>query len=45
VAQPGEVLLSRTVKDLMFGSGHQVREAGTRTLAGVPETWQLFALA
>jgi class 3 adenylate cyclase len=45
LAGPGEVLVSRTVKDLILGSGQTLREAGTHRLKGVPETWDLFALA
>jgi class 3 adenylate cyclase len=44
-AQPGEVLVSGTVKDLVVGSGLAFAERGTRTLKGVPGSWPLFALA
>jgi class 3 adenylate cyclase len=43
-AQPGEVLVSSTVKDLVAGSGLRFRARGTATLKGVPEGWQLFAV-
>ena len=45
LAGPGQVLVSRTVRDLILGSGLALRAAGTHTLKGVPETWELFAVA
>ncbi|MDQ2854175.1 MAG: adenylate/guanylate cyclase domain-containing protein [Chloroflexota bacterium] len=42
LAGAGEVLVSRTVKDLVAGSGLLFRDAGTHTLKGVPDQWQLF---
>ena len=43
-AGPGEVLVSRTVKDLVAGSRLQFADRGTRELAGVPGEWRLFAV-
>ena len=43
-AQPGEVLVSSTVKDLVAGSGLRFRERGTAELKGVPEQWRLYAV-
>jgi pimeloyl-ACP methyl ester carboxylesterase/class 3 adenylate cyclase len=43
-AQPGEVLVSSTVKDLVAGSGLRFRERGSAQLKGVPEEWRLFAV-
>jgi pimeloyl-ACP methyl ester carboxylesterase len=43
-AQPGEVLVSRTVKDLVAGSGIPLEDRGARALKGVPEEWHLFAV-
>jgi class 3 adenylate cyclase len=43
-AQPGEVLVSSTVKDLVAGSGIRFADRGTRELNGVPGEWQLFAV-
>jgi class 3 adenylate cyclase len=43
-AGPGEVLVSRTVKDLVAGSGIEFRDRGAHTLKGVPDTWQLYAV-
>jgi class 3 adenylate cyclase len=42
-AQPGEVLVSGTVKDLVFGSGIEFEAKGSRPLKGVPGEWPLFA--
>jgi class 3 adenylate cyclase len=44
LASPSEVLVSRTVRDLVAGSKLLFRDRGTRTLKGVDEPWQLFAL-
>jgi pimeloyl-ACP methyl ester carboxylesterase len=43
-AAPGEVLVSRTVKDLVAGSGIQFADRGTHELKGVPGEWQLYAV-
>jgi class 3 adenylate cyclase/predicted esterase len=43
-AQPGEVLVSSTVKDLVAGSGLRFRERGMAELKGVPEQWRLYAV-
>lgn len=43
-AAPGEILVSRTVKELVTGSGITLQDRGTYTLKGVPETWQLYAV-
>ena len=43
LAAPGEVLVSRTIKDLVAGSGLLFEDRGQHTLRGVPDTWQLFA--
>jgi class 3 adenylate cyclase len=42
-ADPGEVLVSHTVVDLVAGSGIRFTDRGTHTLKGVPERWRLFA--
>jgi class 3 adenylate cyclase len=44
-ARPGEVIVSRTVKDLVAGSGIDFRERGSAQLKGVPGEWQLFAVS
>ena len=45
LAGTGEVLVSRTIKDLVVGSGLTFRDRGTHALKGVPDQWQLFAAA
>jgi class 3 adenylate cyclase len=44
VAEPGRVLVSRTVKDLVAGSGIEFEDRGERTLKGVPGAWNLYAV-
>ncbi len=44
-AGPGEVLVSRTVADLVAGSGLAFADRGEHELKGVPDTWRLFAAA
>jgi len=44
VAKPGEVLVSRTVKDLVAGSGIELDDRGQHELKGIPGEWQLFAV-
>jgi ABC-type transport system substrate-binding protein len=44
-AQPGEILVSSTTKDLITGSGIQFKDYGMRALKGVPGEWHLFAVA
>ncbi len=39
------MLVSRTVKDLVAGSGITLEDGGTFQLKGVPEEWQLFFVA
>jgi class 3 adenylate cyclase/pimeloyl-ACP methyl ester carboxylesterase len=45
LAGADEVLLSRTVKDLVVGSGLEFKPCGSHELKGVPGSWELFALA
>jgi class 3 adenylate cyclase/dienelactone hydrolase len=40
-ARAGEVLVSRTVKDLVAGSGIEFAPAGSHELKGVPGTWEI----
>ena len=44
LARPGEILVSRTVRDLVAGSGLRFAERGEHELKGVPGDWQLFAV-
>ena len=41
-AQPGQVLVSHTVKDLVTGSGITFTDRGTHILKGLPGEWRLF---
>jgi class 3 adenylate cyclase len=43
-AEPGEVLASSTVKDLVAGSGLRFADRGRRALKGVPDDWALYAV-
>jgi class 3 adenylate cyclase len=43
-AEPQELLVSRTVKDLVAGSGLQFTDRGAHTLKGVPDAWQLYTV-
>jgi pimeloyl-ACP methyl ester carboxylesterase len=43
-ADPGQVLVTSTVKDLVVGSGIHFEDLGSRTLKGVPDQWRLFRL-
>ena len=45
LAQPGEVLVSSTVKDLVVGSGIEFGDRGVHTLKGVPGDWHLYAVS
>lgn len=41
-AQPGEVLVSGTVKDLVVGSGLEFAQRGVRVFPDVPGSWGVF---
>jgi len=43
LAEPREVLVSGTVKDLVVGSGIDFSDRGEHELKGVPGTWRLWA--
>jgi class 3 adenylate cyclase/alpha-beta hydrolase superfamily lysophospholipase len=45
LAGPSEILVSRTVKDLVAGSGLAFEEAGVHELKGVPDRWPLYRAA
>jgi class 3 adenylate cyclase len=45
LAGPREVLVSRTVKDLVAGAGFKFTPRGVHALKGVPEEWDLYAVA
>jgi len=41
-AEPGDVLVTSTVKELVVGSGIEFTDLGLRTLKGVPNEWRLY---
>jgi class 3 adenylate cyclase len=43
LAAPGEVLVTRTVRDLVAGSGIAFEERGEHELKGVPDRWTVYA--
>ena len=43
LAEPDEVLCSRTVKDLVAGSGFCFTDRGTHRLKGVPDEWRTYS--
>lgn len=43
LADPGEVLVTRTVRDAVVGSGIVFEERGEHALKGVPDSWALYA--
>ncbi len=45
LAPPSQTIVSRTVKDILIGSGLSLTSHGTHTLKGVPGRWTLYALA
>jgi pimeloyl-ACP methyl ester carboxylesterase len=44
LAEPGEILVSSTVKDLVAGSGLRFADHGLKQLKGVPGEWRIFAV-
>lgn len=42
-AAPSEVLVSRTVTDLVVGAGLEFEDRGERPLKGIPGAWRLYA--
>ena len=45
LADPGDVLVTRTVCDLVAGSGPQFAKPGRHALKGVPGEWELFTVS
>ena len=43
-AEQGEVLASRTVRDLVTGGDVVFQDRGLHELKGLPEQWQLFSV-
>jgi len=44
LADPDEILVSSTVKDLVAGSGLKFGDRGAHSLKGIPDEWRLFAV-
>jgi class 3 adenylate cyclase len=44
-AEPGEILVSSTVKELAVGSPIRFTDKGEQDLKGVPDPWRLYAVA
>jgi len=44
-AEPDEVLVTRTVADLVAGSGIEFQDRGEHELRGIPGRWQLLEVA
>jgi class 3 adenylate cyclase len=44
LAEPAQILVTSTVKDLVLGSGIEFAEQQIAKLKGVPGSWQLHAL-
>ena len=44
LASAGDTIVSRTVKDLVVGSGFVFADAGEHSLKGVDDTWQCYRL-
>lgn len=42
LAAGGQILASRTVKELVAGPAISFRELGEYTLKGVPDSWQVY---
>jgi class 3 adenylate cyclase len=45
LASPGEVLVSRTVKDLVAGSGVTLRDYGVKSLKGISHEWHIYSVS
>jgi class 3 adenylate cyclase len=44
LANSGELLVSRTVRDVLLGSRYEFDERGEHELKGVPDRWRLYAI-
>lgn len=44
LAGPDEVLVSRTVRDMMIGTSFEFEDRGRHVLKGVPGEWEIFAV-
>ncbi len=44
LASPGEIVVSRTIRDLVAGAPIQLQSRGIHELKGVPGSWEVFAV-
>jgi class 3 adenylate cyclase len=44
MAEPSDVLVTRTVTDLVVGSGMRFENRGEHQLKGIPGTWTLYSV-
>jgi class 3 adenylate cyclase len=44
LADPGEVLVSSTVRDLVVGSDQRLADRGEHQLKGIPGSWRIFVV-
>jgi class 3 adenylate cyclase len=44
LAGPSEILVSRTIRDLVAGAPIQLASRGEHQLKGVPGSWEVFAV-
>jgi class 3 adenylate cyclase/pimeloyl-ACP methyl ester carboxylesterase len=44
LADPGEILVSRTIRDLVAGAPIRLESRGVHQLKGVPGSWEVFAV-
>ena len=44
IADAGEILASRTVRDLVIGSERTFSDRGEHELKGIPDRWALYAV-
>jgi class 3 adenylate cyclase len=45
LADVGEILVSRTVRDLVVGSELTFDDRGAHDLEGIPEPWSLYSVS
>ncbi len=45
LAGPGEIYVSRTVRDFMLGSPIEFNDRGTHDLKGIPGDWEILAVS
>jgi class 3 adenylate cyclase len=45
IGNAGDILVSRTIRDLTAGSSVRLESRGIHELKGVPESWEVFAVA